>query len=610
MKYLKKLFLLLILTNFTNCQALLDGEFYISFNVSGLDGALGLELYEGSSLVDTLTVTENGQGFFEESVKIFDQFSIAISSQPNDQTCSIVYSSGTTLGSADETEIYCSSETNTITAIVTGLSEGDTFMIDVNGLEELELTNGENVFETALAQNTPYGVNFEQLPSDKRCTVAGDTSGRISGEDITITYDCSLVNLFFVGGSSSANIGGRSGADEICTNQAEEYADIGWMSCSGDIMAFLSVDADDEIRDIPTNYDINTDLVFHHLHPTLNLKMADNWDDLLDGSIDRSTPASFWSSSNNDGSLSGDACNGWTEVNSDSVKVGGFNPDENWIAGAGNCINESRHVYCICAQTAEELEEEEEEESEEEESEPSDTYTLGGTIEGLVGSITLSLNEAAQTLIIEEDGNFTFETALDDGSDYTVAISSFPEGQTCNLTNASGSLSANVTNISIQCELNRSYFYLSSNTVNANFGGREEADAICEETYDDLDLDQFCLGGIRAFITVDADDEIAGMPENYDVEESDPIYNAQTDLIIADDWEDLLDGSIQNPITADWWSGSLDDGTDSLETCNGWTERSDELVFHGTANQTDSFWIFNSELDCNDAAKILCLCYQ
>lgn len=583
----------------TRCGALENGEFYISFSVIGLDGSLSLSLEEEERIVDMMTVTEDGTYSFSESIE--NDFVINISSQPSGQVCSIVNGSGYSIFSSSRADIYCSAESATVNVEVTGLVDGSNFILDLNGVEELTLANGSNTFETLLANDTPYVVSVEDLPSDRRCETLDDTRGTSSGEDITITYECSLSNFFFVGGSEAADFGGRVEADEICSTRAEQYSNLGWMSCSGDIMAFLSVSEDDEIRDIPTNYDVNTDLPIYLLHPSVQTRIGDNWNDLLDGSIANNMVSSFWSSSNNDGSLDGDACQGWTEVSQDSVNVGGFDYEDNWIAGAGNCINESRDILCFCSQS---------DEDSSDDSVDGETYTLGGIIEGLSGTITLSLNENEQTLDIEENGSFTFGTNLNSETEYTVSISNSPEGQTCDISNETGTISSNVNNISIQCELNRSYFFLSENSVASDFGGRDGADDICEASYEELDLEVFCLGGIRAFITVDGDDEIAGMAESFDIDESHPLYNAQTDLIIANDWVDLLDGSIQNPITENWWSGSLDNGTDSLETCNGWTETSDDGVLHGTANETDAEWIFNGILDCNDNLHILCICYQ
>lgn len=79
------------------------------------------------------------------------------------------------------------------------------------------------------------------------------------------------------------------------------------------------------------------------------------------------------------------------------------------------------------------------------------TYTIGGTVSGLMGNLTLQ-NNGGDDLAISSDGNFTFATAIDDGSTYDVTVASQPAGQQCTVSNGSGTLAgADVTNISVDC---------------------------------------------------------------------------------------------------------------------------------------------------------------
>ena len=78
-------------------------------------------------------------------------------------------------------------------------------------------------------------------------------------------------------------------------------------------------------------------------------------------------------------------------------------------------------------------------------------YTVGGTVAGLNGELKLT-NNGGDEISVTSDGSFTFPTALDDGSAYSVAITQTPATQTCSLTNGSGNLSgANVTNVEVTC---------------------------------------------------------------------------------------------------------------------------------------------------------------
>lgn len=78
-------------------------------------------------------------------------------------------------------------------------------------------------------------------------------------------------------------------------------------------------------------------------------------------------------------------------------------------------------------------------------------YTVGGTVTGLTGQLTLQ-NNAADDLVITADGTFTFATPLTAADDYAVTVGTQPNGQSCNVTNAAGSIgAADVTNVEVSC---------------------------------------------------------------------------------------------------------------------------------------------------------------
>jgi len=81
----------------------------------------------------------------------------------------------------------------------------------------------------------------------------------------------------------------------------------------------------------------------------------------------------------------------------------------------------------------------------------SQTYTLGGTVSGLTGTVVLQ-NSDSQQVSVSADGSFEFATALANGSPYTVTVATPPAGQTCTVNDGSGTISgANVTNVAVVC---------------------------------------------------------------------------------------------------------------------------------------------------------------
>ena len=85
------------------------------------------------------------------------------------------------------------------------------------------------------------------------------------------------------------------------------------------------------------------------------------------------------------------------------------------------------------------------------------TYTIGGNITGLIGSITL-LNNGGNAKAISADGTFAFTVPMQTGSSYAVTIGTLPGGQTCSLTNGNGKVAtANITNINVACRTMNAY---------------------------------------------------------------------------------------------------------------------------------------------------------
>lgn len=82
------------------------------------------------------------------------------------------------------------------------------------------------------------------------------------------------------------------------------------------------------------------------------------------------------------------------------------------------------------------------------------TFTVGGTVTGLVGTgLKLRLNSGSN-LPIAGNGAFAFTTPMSNGDTYTVSVTAQPTGpaQTCVVSNGSGTIAgANVTDVLVDC---------------------------------------------------------------------------------------------------------------------------------------------------------------
>ena len=96
------------------------------------------------------------------------------------------------------------------------------------------------------------------------------------------------------------------------------------------------------------------------------------------------------------------------------------------------------------------------------------SYTVGGSVSGLGGSLTLLLN-GANPLVVTANGAFTFPVPV--STTYTVTVGSQPTGQTCTVSNGSGAgINANVSNIHVICSVDS---YAISGSVSGLAGGAQ-----------------------------------------------------------------------------------------------------------------------------------------
>lgn len=105
-------------------------------------------------------------------------------------------------------------------------------------------------------------------------------------------------------------------------------------------------------------------------------------------------------------------------------------------SGAGTvATNNITNVVVVCASNA-------------------NSYSLGGTITGLSGTVVLQ-NNSGDDLSISNNGTFTFSTVVASKSPYTVTVLAQPQGQTCSVANGGGTMAfASVTNVAVTCSAN------------------------------------------------------------------------------------------------------------------------------------------------------------
>ena len=78
------------------------------------------------------------------------------------------------------------------------------------------------------------------------------------------------------------------------------------------------------------------------------------------------------------------------------------------------------------------------------------THQIGGTVTGLTGNLTL-LNQGGDSLSVSSNGPFAFATRVLGGAAYAVTVGAQPAGQRCSIARGSGTATADVADVAVQC---------------------------------------------------------------------------------------------------------------------------------------------------------------
>ncbi len=99
-------------------------------------------------------------------------------------------------------------------------------------------------------------------------------------------------------------------------------------------------------------------------------------------------------------------------------------------------------------------------------------FSVGGVLEGLAANQSLVLvatdanGNNPQTATLNANGSYT-ATQVPSGSGFVVSVQTQPVGQTCSVTNGSGTVSANISNVRVDCSANR---YTVGGSISNNLG--------------------------------------------------------------------------------------------------------------------------------------------
>lgn len=175
------------------------------------------------------------------------------------------------------------------------------------------------------------------------------------------------------------------------------------------------------------------------------------------------------------------------------------------------------------------------------------------------------------------------------------------------------------------------FVYLTDQKYQGNLGGRSGADAKCS-----IPTGLSCKpGSNHALITIDADDSIINMAQNYNLDSNIPVYwynrDNQTVISLAHNWLEMIDDDIlhdqeEGTGKGEWsgdfpWTGGKGDNSNGdYNTCNKWTtnegDRTTGAGPYGVIGGTDkTSWLASDgwagisfSETCNNERYLRCIC--
>lgn len=151
-----------------------------------------------------------------------------------------------------------------------------------------------------------------------------------------------------------------------------------------------------------------------------------------------------------------------------------------------------------------------------------------------------------------------------------------------------------------------SFIFITNTVQNANFGGIAGADRLCATQAAEANLG----GEFKAWLSTLSSSVAARLTH------SDGPYVLVDGTTIANDWNDLVDGSIVAPINldangelrgGDVWTGTLANGASYPDDCMGFTSDTEGISLCGSSASTSETWTERITPSCATGLRLYCI---
>jgi hypothetical protein len=412
--------------------------------VSGLLTGRSVTLLDNGS--NALTVTANGKFTFTTALISGTAYAVTVGTQPSGETCTVTAGSGTVVAAnVANVVVACKANTYTIGGTVSGLSTGDSVTLLDNGTNALTVTaNGAFTFTAALASGKAYKVTVSVQPTGETCTVT-NSSGTVGSANVTnVAVACAGAKTFTIGGTVSGLISGRSvtlldnGTNSLTVSANGPFTFTTALASGATYSVTVGTQPSGEACTVTngsgtvgsanvTNVAVACTANKYTIGGTVSGLSASTSVTLLDNGTNSLTV-----SANGAFTFTTALASGATY----SVTVGTQPTGETCTVTNGSGTVGSANVTNVVVACS-----------------AAKTFTIGGTVSGLSASTSVTLlDNGTNALTVSANGAFTFTTPIASGATYDVTVGTEPTGETCTVTNGSGTVgSANVTNVAVVC---------------------------------------------------------------------------------------------------------------------------------------------------------------
>ena len=422
-------------TNVTNVQVTCSTTTYtIGGTISGLT-ASSLVLADGSQTVSPVSGATSFA--FPTAVASGSSYAVTVKTQPSGETCMVTNGSGTASANVTNIQVTCTTTTYTIGGTAAGLTGTGLVLFNGSNGDRLPVSsNGSFTFGVTEPGGSSYNVTVLMQPTGQNCTVTNG-SGTVSANVTNIQVTCTT-NTYTIGGTVSGLTGTGlvlqdNGGNNLVVSASGSFTfSTAVTSGAAYNVAVLTQPAGQSCT--VTNGNGTASANVANVQVTCSIAYT------IGGTVSGLIGTGLVLQDNGGNNLAVSASGSFTFSN--SVAIGSTysvtvltqpsSPLQSCTVANGSGTANARisNVQVTCSTT---------------------TYTIGGTVSGLTGTGLVLQNNGGNNLAVSASGSFTFSAAVASGTIYSVTVLTQPIGQSCTVTNGSGTASANVTNVQVSC---------------------------------------------------------------------------------------------------------------------------------------------------------------